>query len=49
MQALQHAGFKVAHVHGNNFASTYVKENFKIPMVVEVTLDASLANVAQMS
>ena len=43
MQALQHAGFKVAHVHGNNFASTYVKENFKIPMVVEVTLDASLA------
>ena len=43
MQALQHAGFKVAHVHGNNFASTYVKEDFKIPMVVEVTLDASVA------
>ena len=45
MQALQHAGFKVAHVHGNNFASVYLKEELKLPQVVEVTLDASLATL----
>eukprot|EP00435_Cladocopium_sp_Y103_P023003 s76_g5.t1 len=43
MQALRHAGFRVAHVHGNNIGPVYVKEEFLLPYVVEVTLDASLA------
>jgi len=42
MQKLKSAGFKVAHVHGNNFVGTYRNGRFMLPRAVEVTLDASL-------
>lgn len=42
MQKLKMAGFKVAHVHGNNFVGTYRNGRFMLPRAVEVTLDASL-------
>lgn len=40
LQAMQHilsAGFKVAHLHGNNYGSMYETGATKIPEVVEVT------------
>eukprot|EP00435_Cladocopium_sp_Y103_P065646 s45_g27.t1 len=41
MQKLLKAGFKaVVHVHGNNYAGLYEKDEFRLPNVVEVTLDA---------
>ena len=41
MQRLRDAGFQVVHLHGNNFSGTYEKEGFKIPRVIELTLDSS--------
>lgn len=40
MQKLLKAGFKVVHVHGNNYAGVYEKDQLRLPNVVEVTLDA---------
>jgi len=40
---LHSAGFQVVHLHGNNYSGKYEKEGFKIPAVLELTLDA-LAN-----
>lgn len=38
MQNLREAGFRVAHVHGNNSENMYVKGAYTIPDVVEVTM-----------
>ena len=44
MHRLLHSGgFQVVHLHGNNYSGKYEKEGFKIPAVLELTLDA-LAN-----
>eukprot|EP00434_Breviolum_minutum_P004307 symbB.v1.2.003796.t3/scaffold192.1/size616647/7 len=40
---LRDGGFQVVHLHGNNCCPAYEKEGFKIPVVIELTLDA-LAN-----
>ena len=40
---LRDGGFQVVHLHGNNCCGAYEKEGFKIPRVIELTLD-SLAN-----
>jgi len=37
MQALSNAGFRVAHIHGNNYASMYNVHGYSIPSVNEVT------------
>ena len=42
MQRLKSAGFKVAHVHGNNYVGVYRNGRFMLPRAIEVTLDASL-------
>jgi hypothetical protein len=34
---LLRAGFRVAHLHGNNNQDMYQKENYSIPKVIEVT------------
>ena len=41
MHRLRDAGFKVVHLHGNNWSGKYEKEGFKIPNVIELTLDSS--------
>ena len=43
MHRLRDAGFRAVHLHGNNCCPAYEKEGFKIPSVIELTLD-SLAN-----
>lgn len=46
LQAMQHilkSGFKVAHLHGNNFGGMYQKDGKSIPDVVEVTFVHSAA------
>ena len=40
---LRDGGFQVVHLHGTNCCPAYEKEGFKIPVVIELTLDA-LAN-----
>jgi len=37
MQHIQAAGFKVAHIHGNNYEGTYSMGTETIPRVIEVT------------
>ena len=41
MHRLRDAGFRAVHLHGNNCCGTYGKEGFKIPKVIELTLDSS--------
>ena len=41
MQKLQLSGFRVVHLHGNNYASMFDTTDYKIPQVVEVTFDSS--------
>ncbi|CAE7211532.1 AMY1.6 [Symbiodinium natans] len=41
MRRLIGAGFKVIHIHGNNYAGMYTSGPFSIPDVIEVTMDAS--------
>ena len=46
MQKLQMAGFRVVHVHGNNYSPMYRAGEFKIPSVIEVTLDSHAQSLA---
>ena len=46
IQNLQAAGFRVVHLHGNNFSPMYNAQEFQIPSVVEVTFDANAASMA---
>jgi len=46
MQTILAAGFKVAHVHGNNYAGTYQIGGYKIPDVVEITFVADTPALA---
>lgn len=46
MQTILAAGFKVAHVHGNNHAGTYSKGGYRIPDVVEITFVADTPALA---
>ncbi|CAE7338340.1 unnamed protein product [Symbiodinium natans] len=46
MQKLQLAGFRVVHLHGNNFASMFDTTDYKIPQVVEVTFDSEATPMA---
>ena len=46
MQKLQLAGFRVVHLHGNNYASMFDTTDYKIPQVVEVTFDSSAQPMA---
>lgn len=41
MQNLLAAGFRVAHVHGNNYGGMYREGDYEIPTVVEVTFVSS--------
>jgi hypothetical protein len=38
MRKLLNAGFKVAHLHGNNYGKMYETQGYSIPAVIEVTL-----------
>ena len=40
---LRDGGFQVVHLHGTNCCPAYEKEGFKIPVVIELTLE-TLAN-----
>ena len=40
MQRLQLAGFRVVHLHGNNWAQMFDLSGFSLPDVVEVTFDS---------
>lgn len=37
LRNIESAGFKVAHIHGNNNEGMYQKEGYAVPMVIEVT------------
>jgi len=37
LRNIEHAGFKVAHIHGNNCCGMYAVSNFTVPAVIEVT------------
>jgi len=46
LQAMQHildAGFKVAHLHGNNYSPMFYQDGDQVPQVVEVTFVHSAA------
>ena len=45
MHRLRFAGFRVVHLHGNNCCGTYDKEGFKIPNIIELTLDSSASEL----
>ena len=40
MRNLQASGFKVVHLHGNDFSRPYKKNGYSIPSALEVSLDA---------
>ena len=40
MRNLQASGFKVVHLHGNDFSPPYKKNGYSIPSALEVSLDA---------
>jgi len=40
MRKLQASGFKVVHLHGNDFTRPYKKNGYSIPSALEVSLDA---------
>ena len=41
MHRLRDAGFRAVHLHGNNCCTNYRKGGFKMPWVIELTLDSS--------
>lgn len=46
MQNLQKAGFKVVHLHGNDFSRNYKKGPYSIPSVIEVSMDSTVEDMS---